>query len=101
MTIVIHEMNEQDLQDLMVEHELGANVLDFRDADALWDFRYHAAEGMVRFGGSFMSALGHALMHSDLKNTIKIMTQWKYECLEHAELHRKFIKQRDKPRMDD
>ena len=100
MTIEIKQMTEQDINDLMVEHELGCKLLRFDDAETMGNFRYHAAEGMVRFGGSFINALGHALMHSDLRNTIKIMTHWKEECLEHADLHQKFIEQRNKPQTD-
>ena len=34
------------------------------------------AEMMIRYGGSFVSNLGEALLHADLHNTRKIKATW-------------------------
>lgn len=38
------------------------------------------ARNMIRFGGSFMTALGNALLVADIENTKKINENWSDEC---------------------
>lgn len=52
--------------------------------------KYFASNGMRKFGGSFVKALGEALAHADPVNTKKIMITWpdywkKYADLGHKE----------------
>ena len=39
--------------------------------------KYFVAQGMRKFGGSFITALGEALAHADTNNTRKIKETWK------------------------
>lgn len=59
-------------------------------------FRYNAQEGMIKFGGSFVHALGHALAHADSSNTAKILRTWPDYCEEYAALWLKFMENRGK-----
>ena len=52
----------------------------------LCDERIHAAEGMIKFGGSFTRNLGHALMKADIGNTKKIKEAFPKEWEEHKNL---------------
>lgn len=38
------------------------------------DLKLDIAQNMMKFGGSFVQALGEALLHADSNNTIKIET---------------------------
>jgi hypothetical protein len=96
MSIEIQEMTEDDLNTMLSYAGIAALMLGFPSLDAYEDFKYHAYEGLVRFGGSFCQALGRVLGASDMVNGIKVVKTWRSECEEHAELHRLFMKTRDK-----
>ncbi len=40
------------------------------------DEKIRVSENMMKFGGSFVKALGEALSHADLQNQRKIKTTW-------------------------
>lgn len=42
----------------------------------IYEERVYVAEGMVKYGGGFMAALGEALFRADLENTRKIKATW-------------------------
>ena len=47
-----------------------------------------AAQGMQRYGGSFMRSLGKALEVADAENTIKILSSWEKEVRSYLDLQR-------------
>lgn len=96
MNIQIKEMSELDIEYLLLEEKKQALLLGFKDIEDYYDFKAHAAEGLIRFGGGFAQPLGYALAHADSTNSFKIITNWNDECVEHAELHKKFIANRNK-----
>ena len=58
------------------------------------DFKHHACEGMIMFGGDFVSHLGHALARADIYNSLKILKTFDKECREQANLFIKFKEKR-------
>ena len=52
------------------------------------NFKVEAAEGMIKFGGSFTSNLGGALIRADTINAAKIIKMFRKECEEHATLYK-------------
>lgn len=42
--------------------------------------RLKIANNMIRFGGSFMSKIGEALLTADVENSTKIYGTWQVEC---------------------
>lgn len=96
MTIEIREMTKDDLDNMLSEYGMLAGMLGFQTPEEFQDFQYHACEGLMRFGGSWATGLGQLLQVSDVNNAYKIIKNWRSECEEHAELHRLFIKKRDK-----
>ena len=43
---------------------------------SLEEEKYFVSQGMRKFGGSFVKALGEALAHADPQNTRKIKATW-------------------------
>jgi hypothetical protein len=71
------------------------STMGFMTAEHYSDFKYHAQEGLIRYGGSFAKNLGLALQSADVNNAIKIMKLWFSLCDEHCMLHKIFIAKRD------
>lgn len=94
--IEVTPMTEEDLEQVYFEESLLAHVCGFKTTDEYYDYKYHAAEGMIKFGGSFTHMLGHVLARADSKNSAKVIRTWRKDCDHHAELHRKFMSNRDK-----
>lgn len=46
------------------------------DLNLLYEQKFTVAENMKKYGGSFVQALGVALSHADMWNTIKIKLSW-------------------------
>lgn len=91
----IKEMTDDDVEDMMAEYELKTRSLGFISPDAYEDFKYHAIEGLLRFGGGFAKSLGVTLLHADLNNAAKIITTWFSLLEEHSILHKIWIAKRD------
>ncbi len=53
------------------------------------DEKIYVENGMVKYGGSFVSALGHALMHADPINAQKIKDAWPKYWEESLEIGKK------------
>ncbi len=94
--IEIKELTDEDLSEMEMEYYRKAMLLGYSSYDALSFFGYEAAQGMIKFGGSFAHALGMALAHADPINTMKIVKAFNYTCQEHAELYREWFKNRSK-----
>ena len=94
MGIQIIEMTEEDIDNLMSEHIHVMQTMGYLTMEAFEQSKYHAAEGMIRFGGNFMKNLGYALAHADVYNAAKIKSCWRSEWAEHAMLHRAFMAKR-------
>lgn len=47
----------------------------------LHDEAYLVSAAMKKYGGSFMTSIGNALMHADSKNAEKIMVAWPDEWM--------------------
>ena len=86
MTIEIREMSEQEVKDMCSEFDLIAVMHGFKDYYEFADSRHSAAEGMIKFGGSFTHMLGHALARADSANSFKIYKAFREMWDEHREL---------------
>lgn len=87
-------MTKEDIDELVEEHERIACSSGFETYEVLRIFQCDAAEGMIRFGGSFTNSLGHALAHADVGNAAKLINAFREMCLEHAASHRKWLENR-------
>lgn len=99
--VMIQEMNKQDIDEMMEEYHRVVTTLGFITIEAYEDFKYHAVEGLIRFGGSFASNLGRALAHADVPNSIKLIRLFHSLMDEHAMLHKIFIAKRDAGVLDE
>ena len=85
------ELTKNDLDEIMTSYNLAAMLHGFEGYKELEQFKYHAAEGLIRFGGSFAGALGNLLAVADSRNTFKILKVWRDELQEHADLYIKYL----------
>lgn len=100
MTIEIREMTREELKAAMEEVKIMANLSGFNNWEDMYDFRHFAAEGMIKFGGSFTHSLGHALARADAKNSAILMRAFKEDCAHHAELYKKWLSNLERQRAD-
>lgn len=98
---VIKELTQEEVDEMMDGHLRVVMTLGFLTFEAYEDFKYHAAEGMMRFGGEFTRRLGHALVAADIPNAIKLIKLYWSMCDEHAMLHKIFIAKRDAGVLED
>lgn len=98
--IIIKEMTEEDLKIMELQHDFCGQWCGFKNGEEMDNFKVDASQGMIRFGGSFVHHLGHALAHADSSNTAKIIKAFQDVCKEHAMLHLKWMKKRNKGEND-
>lgn len=87
---VIEPMTSEDLQKMLDKIEGMANILGFDNYDSYIKWLSDASEGLIKFGGGFGNVLGYLIRRADDKNKFKIVTMWRKELDEHAELYLKF-----------
>jgi hypothetical protein len=54
---------------------------------------FYVSEGMQRYGGSFVQALGRALAHADAQNALKIKLTWPEYWEKYLEFGKKFYEE--------
>lgn len=101
MNVEIKEMSEEDIANLMLEHEIKSRVAGFESAEEMDNFKVDASLGMIKFGGTFTHFLGHALARADSNNTVKILRAFREDCTHHAELYKKWNADRFKEGIKD
>jgi hypothetical protein len=55
------------------------------------EHRNHVMNGMIRLGSTFTIALGVALSHAELDDSLKIMRYWNQLCEQHAILYKMMV----------
>ena len=90
MSIEIKELTRDDIDEMMQEHLVRAQCLCLESVGALEDYKYNAAHGMIKFGGSFVNFLGQALMRADSKNTLKIISSFRDYCDKYAPIYKQW-----------
>lgn len=70
------------------EHNIykGLFPIEFMGNEHIHDEKIDVAESMEKYGGSFIKALGKALLQADILNTIKIKNTWPNEWEKYKEL---------------
>jgi len=96
MSTEIKEMTEEEVNALLIELDLCAINAGFKSGEEMDNFKVDASSGMIKFGGGFTHFLGHALARADRLNTVKIINAFRSDCEHHAELHKKFMRDRFK-----
>lgn len=97
----IQELTPEDIERMLAEYQEKVLTLGFLSIEAFEDFKYHAVEGMLRFGGSFSTAFGRCLQVADSSNTTKLMRLYFAMCEKYAMLHKMFIAKRDAGVLDE
>jgi len=95
MTVTLEPMTPEELEQLIIEHDILATLCGFKNGEEMENYKVDASLGMIKFGGSFTHHLGHALAHADSRNTSKIIISFRAICDEHRKLHLDFIKKRN------
>jgi hypothetical protein len=83
-------MTEEYIENYEDSFTAAGALLGYQKNKDYENYRYNAQEGMIKFGGSFVHALGHALAHADSNNTFKILSTFAEYAEEHAGLWIKF-----------
>jgi hypothetical protein len=94
MTIKIEPMTKEDLQIRLVDHQIKASICGFDTIEQMDDFKVDASIGMIKFGGGFTHFLGQALARADSENAMKIIKMFRSMCDHHADLYKKFMRNR-------
>jgi hypothetical protein len=94
--ILIQEMTREDVENLYREHNIRGQLAGFASGEEMDEYKYHASMGMIKFGGSFAEALGHALAHADSGNTLRLIRAFRDVCDHHAGLYLEYLKNRGK-----
>lgn len=94
---IIEPMTVEDVEEFIQECDIDAKLAGFESMEEMDTLKVDASCGMIKFGGSFMNYLGHALANADSRNTAKILRAFRNECYEHAVLYVKWLMKRDKP----
>jgi putative heme iron utilization protein len=81
----------EQIENQLEERKQISESLGFMDLQHYEEFKESAANGMIRFGDSFIQVLGTALAIADGKNARKIMRYWHDECETHGLMQKMYL----------
>jgi hypothetical protein len=55
------------------------------------EHKEHASTGLIKFGDGFEIALGIALQHAQMDDSLKILRYWNHRCEQYAILHKIYL----------
>ena len=91
MGITITELKQEEIDQMMDDLHREARIMGFPSLEAYNEWKFHASEGLQRFGGSFSELIGRAMCHADSKNLLKLVLTFKDMLAEHADLYREYL----------
>ena len=95
MSVTIQKMTQEDIDVMMSSLDREAKMLGFENEESFNMWKYHASEGLQKFGGSFSELIGRAMCHADSRNMFRLIMGFRPMMEEHAELYRKYLRNRE------